>query len=261
MTMNESTNGSQDGSLRTPEPTLANPLDEECAAEVEQPADFEAEACVVDAPPSESLQQAVELAGIELSPAVIEGVEAYCHVLWEWNKRLNLTRHTTYDLFVRRDLLDTLRLAAHVKESAEVLDIGTGGGVPGVLLAILRPDLTVSVCDSVKKKATAVSGIIGELELPVAVYAVRAQEVLEDMRFHTLVTRAAGSICQLMTWLKDHWMSFDELLAIKGPRWVEERKEARHRGLLNGIELRRVEGYVMPGTKNESVILRFQRDR
>ena len=210
---------------------------------------------------SSTLAEAAGRAGIELSPAAIEGAEAYCQALWEWNERLNLTRHTNYDLFARRDLLDTVRLAAHIQESADVLDIGTGGGVPGVLLAIIRPDLTVSVCDSVAKKAKAVSGIVKQLELPVVVYASRAQDVLEDMRFHSLVTRAAGSIGQLMNWLKDHWMSFDELLAIKGPRWVEERKEARHRNLLAGIELRRLEGYLMPGTKNESVILRFHRPR
>ncbi len=213
------------------------------------------------AEPSRTLAEAVERLGIEVPAASFPGLEMYCAALWEWNTKINLTRHTTYDLFARRDLLDTVKLAKHVGEGHEVLDIGTGGGVPGIVLAILRPDLTISLCDGVAKKAKVVGDIAKQLDLPVAVYASRAQDVLEDIRFHTLVTRAAGSISQLVTWVKDHWLSFDTLLAIKGPRWVAERKEARHVGLLNGVELRRVEAYKMPGTKSEAVILQFRRPR
>jgi 16S rRNA (guanine527-N7)-methyltransferase len=211
--------------------------------------------------PSKTLQEAIERLGLDVPAGSLPGLEAYCAALWEWNTKINLTRHTTYDLFVRRDLLDTVKLAKHVGEGHEVLDIGTGGGVPGIVLAILRPDLTISLCDGVAKKAKVVGDIAKQLDLPVAVYASRAQDVLEDIRFHTLVTRAAGSISQLVTWVKDHWLSFDTLLAIKGPRWVTERQEARHVGLLNGVELRRVEAYKMPGTKSEAVILQFRRPR
>jgi 16S rRNA (guanine527-N7)-methyltransferase len=85
--------------------------------------------------------------------------------------------------------------------------------------------------------------------------------VLEDLRFASLVTRAVGSLSQLTGWLKDYWHCFDRLLAIKGPRWVEERGQARHVGLLNGIELRKLTSYQMPGTESESVILQLWRPR
>ncbi|MEZ6135414.1 MAG: 16S rRNA (guanine(527)-N(7))-methyltransferase RsmG [Pirellulaceae bacterium] len=212
-------------------------------------------------PPSRTLREAAARLDLEIADTCYELLEAYCHALWEWNTKINLTRHTDFDLFARRDLLDSVHLAKHLEPDHEVLDIGTGGGVPGIVLGILRPDLTISLCDSVAKKSKVVSDIVQRLDLPIAVYASKAQDVLDDLRFHTLVTRAAGSISQLMTWVKDYWLSFDSLLAIKGPRWVEERKEARHRGLLNGIELRRVEAYKMPATKSESVILQFRKNR
>lgn len=174
-------------------------------------------------------------------------------------RSINLTRHTTFDLFARRDLLDSVKLAEHLSEDEEVLDVGTGGGVPGIPLAILRPDLTVSLCDSVAKKSKVASAIVKELGLPVAVHAARVQDVLEDLRFNSLVTRAAGSISQLLSWLDEYWMSFDRVLAIKGPRWVEERAEARHRGLMNEVELRRIATYAMPETQSESVILQMNR--
>ncbi len=54
----------------------------------------------------------------------------YCELLWQWNQRMNLTRHTDYDRFVSRDLVDTLELADLIDTGVEVLDFGTGGGVP-----------------------------------------------------------------------------------------------------------------------------------
>lgn len=212
-------------------------------------------------PPSESLAEALERLELELPQEVVGQLEQYCHAMWEWNTKINLTRHTTFDLFARRDLLDTIKLAEHLSEEEEVLDVGTGGGVPGVPLAILRPDLTVSVCDSVAKKSRVVNDIVKNLGLPIAVHASRVQDVLEDLRYSSLVTRAVGSLSQLIGWLNDYWASFDRLLAIKGPRWVEERGEARHRGLLNGVELRRIAAYNMPGTPSESVILQLNRKR
>ncbi len=213
----------------------------------------------IEATPSGCLQEAADRIGIDLPGDVLVKLEDYCAALWDWNTKINLTRHTNFDLFARRDLLDSIKLAEQLSEDEEVLDVGTGGGVPGIPLAILRPDLTVSLCDSVAKKSKVVKDIVKRLELPVAVHAARVQDVLEDLRFNSLVTRAVGNISQLLGWLDEYWMGFDRLLAIKGPRWVEERGEARHRGLMNEIELRRIATYTMPGTESDSVILQMNR--
>ncbi len=211
--------------------------------------------------PSESLTVAVERLGLQIDADKLEQLERYCRLLWEWNEKINLTRHTNFDLFARRDLLDSWQLAQLLGEGEEILDVGTGGGVPGIPLAILRPDLSVTLCDSVGKKSRVVEEIVRQLDLPITVRAERVQDVLEDLRFDSLVTRAVGSLSQLTGWLKEYWICFDRLLAIKGPKWVEERGEARHRGLLTGIELRKLSSYNMPGTESESVILQLQRSR
>ncbi len=208
-----------------------------------------------------SLADAVAKLQLDISAEQVGRVEAYCHALWDWNSKLNLTRHTDFDTFARRDLLDTLRLSKLLQAGEEVLDVGTGGGVPGLPLAILRPDLCISVCDSVGKKARAVQDMVQKLNLPVAVHAARVQDVLEDLRYDTLVTRAVGSLSQLCGWLRKDWHNFRRLLAIKGPRWDDEKGEARHRGLLNGIRVRRIDAYKMPGTESESVILQIERPR
>jgi 16S rRNA (guanine527-N7)-methyltransferase len=195
---------------------------------------------------------------MELPDAQIQQLDHYCRLLWEWNTKLNLTRHTDFDKFVSRDLLDSMQLGLLLAPDSEVLDVGTGGGVPGIVLAIIRPDLEVSLAESVGKKAKVVEDMVGKLGLPVAVHHERAEAVLEDLRFDTLVARAVGPLWKMCKWFRPHWHSFGCLLATKGPSWTAERAEARAKGLLNGVELRSVATYPMPGTHSNSVILRLR---
>ncbi len=207
-------------------------------------------------PPSESLVEALARCGLQLDDAVVNQLDAYRAALWRWNEQLNLTRHTTYDKFAQRDVVDSMQLAGLLACRNRVLDVGTGGGVPGLVLAICRPDLRVSVCESTQKKVRVVQSIVKELQLPVTVYACRAEEVLELRTFDTLVVRAVASVTKLLTWFEPYWGAFDQLLLIKGRSWVDERGDARHRGLLKSLELRKAVTYSMPGTGGESVILR-----
>ena len=210
-------------------------------------------------PEETTLSEALAEVGIALAPPQIELLDRYRPLLLEWNEKMNLTRHTTLEKFVTRDVVDSLELAKLLDPGERVLDVGTGGGVPGVILAIARPDLAMSVCESTTKKARAVEEMVADLGLPVTVYPSRVEAVMELTTFDTLVARALASMTKVLGWLKPHWGAFDQLLLIKGPSWVEERGEARHRGLLHGLELRKAATYQTPRSGAESVILKFWR--
>lgn len=186
---------------------------------------------------------ALERHSIELDPAIAERLQAYAEMMWRWNEQLNLTRHTTWDLYVGRDLRDCVQLANLISAGEEVLDLGSGNGVPGIPLAILRGDVEVSLAESVAKRASVLSEMVNELGLPVTVYSARGEDLLHDFRFTTVVCRAVGSISKLCRWIEPHWMNVDRMLLIKGPKWVEERAEARHQGLMNNLQLRKVLSY------------------
>ena len=140
-----------------------------------------------------------------MSDETLGTLAEYLDLLWTWNEKLNLTRHNTVEKFVTLDLIDVLELSKLIPSDAEVLDMGTGGGVPGIPLAILRPDLEVSLCESVGKKAKAVDDIVSQLGLPIPVHASRVEDVLEDCRYDYVVARAVGSLWKIYTWLKPHW--------------------------------------------------------
>jgi len=209
--------------------------------------------------PSSSLELALARFELTVSPEHVPALDDYCQVLWAWNSQLNLTRHTDYDKFVSRDLLDVMKLSEQIPTGQEVLDVGSGGGVPGIPLAILRPDLQVSLCESIGKKAKVLGEMADALNLPTPVFHARAENVLEDFSFDTLFARAVGPLWKMMHWFQGQWHTFGRLLAIKGPNWPEERGEARHRGYMHDVELRKIVSYPRPGADGESVILQINR--
>ncbi|HEX3997748.1 MAG TPA: 16S rRNA (guanine(527)-N(7))-methyltransferase RsmG [Pirellulales bacterium] len=212
-----------------------------------------------ETPNPDSLSAALARHAIELTDDQIALLEKYCQRLWDWNTRLNLTRHTDYEKFVARDVVDSQWLERFLESGESVLDVGTGGGVPGIVLAVLRPDLDVALCDSVAKKAKAVAAIVDEIGLKLLVHHAPAQDVIQRLRFDTLVVRAVAPLSKLLTWFNPHWDRFERILVLKGPAWVEERADARERRLLNGLRLSKLATYPLPGTESESVVLQIRR--
>jgi 16S rRNA (guanine527-N7)-methyltransferase len=201
--------------------------------------------------------------GLEVPAASLPGLAAYAERLWAWNERLNLTRHTDVGRFVSRDIGDSAALLDHLAHGERVLDVGTGGGVPGVILAILRPDLRVELSDSVAKKARAVAEIVREAGLSLPVHAAAAQELVATRptgasRFDTLVARAVAPLSKLLGWFEPRAEAFGRLLVIKGPRWDEELAEARVKRLGKKVSIRRISSWPLVGTDNESVLLEIR---
>jgi 16S rRNA (guanine527-N7)-methyltransferase len=201
--------------------------------------------------------------GITVPPGAAERLASYAASLWAWNERLNLTRHTDVGRFVSRDIGDSAALLDHLAHGERVLDVGTGGGVPGVILAILRPDLRVELSDSVAKKARAVAEIVREAGLSLPVHAAAAQELVASRpagaaRFDTLVARAVAPLSKLLGWFEPRAEAFGRLLVIKGPRWEEELAEARVKRLGKKVSIRRISSWPLMGTDNESVLLEIR---
>lgn len=179
----------------------------------------------------------------------------YCELLWDWNSKINLTRHVDMDAFVSRDLMDTLKLSAYIDAGAKILDVGSGGGVPGIPLAIMRPSLKVSLAESVGKKARVLDSIVRRLGMKTTVHARRGEVVLAKEKFDVVTVRAVASLRKLLFWFQKVPQSFDQMLLIKGPRWIEEQKEATEEGLMQNVSLTKLASYKSPGHDGESVVL------
>ena len=120
-----------------------------------------------------------------------------------WNKRLNLISRKDIARLEERHILHSLGIAAvhPFPYSCSVLDVGTGGGLPGIPLAILYPGARFTLIDSIGKKVNAVREISTSLRLSnVEVRHIRA-EMLED-RFHYIISRGVAGLDKFTGWLK-----------------------------------------------------------
>ncbi|MFM2156055.1 MAG: rRNA ((527)-N(7))-methyltransferase RsmG [Bacteroidota bacterium] len=118
-----------------------------------------------------------------------------------WNEKVNLVSRKDIENLTVKHILHSLSLVKYIRfdEGARVLDIGTGGGFPGIPLAIYYPNVKFTLVDSIEKKIKVVEDIVRELDLKnVIVKRARAEELKED--FDYVVSRAVAPMPELVGW-------------------------------------------------------------
>ena len=163
----------------------------------------------------------------ELPPGFADAAESYVRQLLEANARLNLTRVAAPDAVARLHLVDALSALPILPRSAQrACDLGSGGGVPGIVLAIARPDVRWTLVDSVGKKVNAMRGFVDALGLTnVEVVAERA-EILgrgpSRESFDLVTARACAPLPVLAEYALPLLRVGGTLIAWKGPMEAEE---------------------------------------
>lgn len=205
--------------------------------------------------PVSELTSALKKHSLQIPSAALPQVVKYCELLWDHNERINLTRHTDYRTFVERDVLDTLQLLPFLQPGDRVLDVGSGGGVPGILLKLLQPDLQVTLAESVQKKARVLQSIVLDLGIDVTVHAARGEVVLKTEKFDAVTIRAVANLRKLAFWFRRVGQSFDRMLLIKGPKWRLEFDEAIEAGVMETATVSELAYYKTPGHDGMSFVL------
>ena len=121
----------------------------------------------------------------------------------DWNEKINVISRKDTDSLYEKHILHSLGIAKVMQfaDGTKVLDIGTGGGFPGIPLAILFPNVQFTLVDSIGKKITVVKGVAESLELKnVTPHDMRAEQLKE--KFHFVVSRAVTQMPVFLTWLR-----------------------------------------------------------
>lgn len=152
----------------------------------------------------------------------------------EWNSKINVVSRKDIDELYERHVLHSLGIARVIsfKEGAEVLDVGTGGGFPGIPLAILFPQAQFHLVDSIGKKITVVQNVANALGLKnVKAEQIRAEQI--NYKYDFIVSRAVTRLSIFMGWVKgkvkkDHAHELKNgVLYLKGGELQEELQEAK----------------------------------
>lgn len=146
----------------------------------------------------QQLEQGLALMRLQLSEGQSESLLGYLGLLAKWNRAYNLTAVRDPAVMVRRHLLDSLSILRWV-DRGPVLDVGTGAGLPGIPLAIARPDLNFSLLDSNGKKTRFVQQVIGELGMAnVEVIRSRIEQLDRPAHYARIVSRAFATLADMV---------------------------------------------------------------
>lgn len=167
-----------------------------------------------------TLQAGASTLGLALSDVQLDQLAAYLALIQKWNKVYNLTAVRDPQEMLTHHLLDSLTavspLVRHTGgQAAKVLDVGSGGGLPGVVLAICRPELDVSCVDTVGKKAAFIQQVAASLKLP-NLHGIHARVETLQGPFDVICCRAFASLPDFVTWSRGALASEGVWMAMKG---------------------------------------------
>ena len=178
----------------------------------------------------EILQKGTETLGISLSEDQCSQLVKYASLLKEWNEKMNLTAICDDEGIATKHFLDSMTALLTDKVTGKVIDVGCGAGFPGMVLKIMKPEIELTLLDSLAKRLTFLDTVCKEIDVSgVETVHQRAEDGARMMResFDTVVSRAVAN----MTVLSELCLPFLKVggyfLALKGPLADEELSAAK----------------------------------
>ncbi len=170
---------------------------------------------------SQRLEQACQALQLSASPDQQEKLLRYMAQMQRWNRTYNLTAIRDPEQMLIQHLFDSLSVVEPLAQSlqgrpAKIYDVGSGGGLPGVVLAIMQPDWDITCVDAVEKKTAFVQQMAGALMLP-NLHAMHARiERVAPADCDVVISRAFASLQDFAHWAGRHVRPDGTLVAMKG---------------------------------------------
>jgi len=195
--------------------------------------------------------------GIKADETQIQNLIRYSELLVEWNEKINLTAICDEDGIAKKHFLDSATALLTEKVSGSVIDVGTGAGFPGFVLKIMKPEIELTLLDSLQKRINFLKTVGEELGLDATYIHSRAEDGGRMYReqYDTIVSRAVAN----MTVLSELCLPFLKVggyfLALKGPLADEELTNAKKAIHVLGGEVENVFSAKIPGTDLDHKII------
>lgn len=161
--------------------------------------------------------------GLTLSDSQYEKLLDYLAMLLKWNAVYNLTSVRDPRQMVTQHLLDAMAALPAFTAAQRVLDVGSGGGLPGLVLAIWAPQMQVHMIDTVHKKTAFLTQVKAELELSNAhIHTGRVEQLEVKQKFDVITSRAFAELADFVNWSGHLLEQGGQMIALKGQAPLEE---------------------------------------
>lgn len=202
----------------------------------------------------QTLSDCLKEENICLSDSQLKAFSTYAELLVTWNEKMNLTAITEPTEIATKHFADSLYGEKYINPGASVIDVGTGAGFPGIPLKILRPDISLTLLDSLNKRLTFLGEVVNSLKLSdVKTVHSRAEDggkVKSPYRekFDVSVSRAVSQLNVLAEYCIPYLKVGGVFLAYKGPDVKDEVNSAKNAIATLGGEISEVFEYTIPKT-------------
>ncbi len=191
--------------------------------------------------------------GIMLLADQRDKLKRYKELILDASKNINLVSKGDLERLEELHFADSLAPVNMIPADSKLADWGSGAGLPGIPLAIARPDLEVTLVESKQKKAAFLLRVIGELQpTNLEVFPDRGENLEE--RFDLITVRAIGTIIEVLPIVVDHLEENGGVLFYKGALWKEELDEAREVIVRYGLR-EKVDAVLLPCGEGRTYIL------
>jgi len=185
--------------------------------------------------------------------------EVYYQELIAWNKKINLTRITERKKVFIEHFIDSLISERFIPPKSSLIDLGSGGGFPGLPLKIVRPDLSVTLVDSSLKKVLFLRHMVRLFNLRGIVVIQKRLENhdFSDNRYDVCIGRAFAPLEKFLPLALALRKPQGVIIAMKGPNFLNEFKVVEPHLPLWGISLKQVKEFILPFTNKQRAIIVF----
>ena len=197
--------------------------------------------------------------GIEITPSQYKNLEVYAKMLVEWNEKMNLTAITDPEGITIKHFLDSILplKKLDVPHGTSLVDVGTGAGFPGLPIKIVRPDIKLTLLDSLNKRVDFLKAVCSETETDADCIHLRAEDGGRDPKYREKFDFAVARAVAAMPVLSEYCLPFVKVggtfAAMKGPG--EDWKSAESAIKVLGGEVSDVIEYTLPGGDKRVLIV------
>lgn len=199
---------------------------------------------------------------IQLDDTALERFEKYMDLVIEWNEKINLTAITDREEFIVKHFYDSITLLSctEIPQDAKIIDVGTGAGFPGVPLKIVRPDIKLTLLDSLNKRIIFLNDVVMPcLNLSAEAIHGRAEDFskLPEYRekYDFAVSRAVANLSALSEYCIPFVKHGGLFISMKGPQIQDELLAAKNAVETLGGEIVKVNNLVLPDNSGRSIVV------